>query len=373
MSTGDDPPRSPVPPRPGRLAEPSEDELARHWSLTPADLAEVVRCRGDDHRRQFALQLCMVRAHGRFIDDYRRMPLSIVNHLSRQIGLPPVLFLDRPGRAPTETAQNQRIRRYLGLREFHGPVEAELRDWLRQGAAEGRSADELAAHAGMFLHTHKIILPTPATLNRLVASVIAQVTAETFEVIASRLPATLRGAIDLLVEVPEGDARSSLFRLKEAPKGASAAEIKAHLMRLELLQALLADGTGLEAADPRVVSQLGQLGRRYDAGDLRRFAEAKRNALVACYLVEARKTMLDQAVAMHDQFLTTMNRTARHAVEARHRDLRRPARDGLNTVLGAIDALLAAAPDETAASLCIRLDATALGKAATTCRAFTRL
>jgi TnpA family transposase len=76
---------------------------------------------------------------------------------------------------------------------------------------------------------------------------------------------------------------------------------------------------------------------------------------------------------MHDQFLTTMNRTARHAVEARHRDLRRPARDGLNTVLGAIDALLAAAPDETAASLCIRLDATALGKAATTCRAFTRL
>ena len=42
-------------------------------------------------------------------------------------------------------------------------------------------------------------------------------------------------------------------------------------------------------------------------------------------------------------------------------------------MLGAIDALLTAAPDETADSLCIRLDATALGKAATTCRAFTRL
>jgi hypothetical protein len=44
-------------------ADPSDDELARHWSLTPADLAEVGRCRSDDHRRRFALQLCTVRQH----------------------------------------------------------------------------------------------------------------------------------------------------------------------------------------------------------------------------------------------------------------------------------------------------------------------
>lgn len=36
-------------------ADPSDDELARHWSLTAPDLAEVTRCRGDDHRRRFAL------------------------------------------------------------------------------------------------------------------------------------------------------------------------------------------------------------------------------------------------------------------------------------------------------------------------------
>ena len=41
-------------------AEPSEDELARHWNLTPADIVEISRCRGDDHRRRFAVQLCML-------------------------------------------------------------------------------------------------------------------------------------------------------------------------------------------------------------------------------------------------------------------------------------------------------------------------
>jgi len=83
-------------------ADPSEDELAQHWSLTPADLAVIAECRGADHHRRFALQLCMLRAHGYFLDDYRHAPIKIVNHLSRQLGLPPVLFLDRPGRPQSD-------------------------------------------------------------------------------------------------------------------------------------------------------------------------------------------------------------------------------------------------------------------------------
>jgi hypothetical protein len=41
--------------------DPSEDELARNWNLTPADLAVIAACRGADQRRRFALQLCMLR------------------------------------------------------------------------------------------------------------------------------------------------------------------------------------------------------------------------------------------------------------------------------------------------------------------------
>ncbi len=65
-------------------------------------------------------------------------------------------------------------------------------------------------------------------------------------------------------------------------------------------------------------------------------------SLVACYLVEARKTLLDQIVEMNDLFLTGMNRRARTSVEKRRKSLRRRARDGLHRVLGAGDALVAA-------------------------------
>src|SRR3954464_11887386 len=88
MSTDDDLPETVCPRwRLVLLAEPSEDELARHWSLTPADRIEIARCRGDDHRRRFALQLCMLRTHGRFLEDYRQAPLRIVNHLDRSAWL----------------------------------------------------------------------------------------------------------------------------------------------------------------------------------------------------------------------------------------------------------------------------------------------
>jgi hypothetical protein len=49
----------------------SEDALTRLWSLTPADAAEALRARGAEHRLRCAVQLCALRATGRFVVDYR--------------------------------------------------------------------------------------------------------------------------------------------------------------------------------------------------------------------------------------------------------------------------------------------------------------
>jgi TnpA family transposase len=359
--------RTPLP------VDPSEDELARHWSLTPSDLAVIAECRGPNYRRRFALQLYMLRAHGRFLEDYRHAPIKIVNHLSRQLGLPPVLLLDRSRREPTERVQAQRIRRHLGLRRFDKAADAKLRDWLRAGALEGRTAPDLLIQAEDRLRAWRVMLPGASTLERIVAAVVAHTTSNLFATISRRLPEKLRADIELLVEVPEGDARSSLFRLKEYPKSANAGAIKGDIVRLGLIERLLGAGAGLDDLDPRIIRQLGQLGRRYDAGDLRRFAKPKRDALVACYLVEARRTLLDQIVEMNDLFLTGMNRRARNSVETQRKTLRRRAREGLHRVLGTIDALVAADGTQTVTDFRDTQSPPALIAAADACRAYERL
>ena len=346
-------------------ADPSEDALARYWSLSAADLAVIAECRTDDHRRRFALQLCVMRNHGCFLDDYRGVPVKIVNHLSRQLGLAPVLFLDRPGRAQTEREQSLRIRRYLGIRDFDHQAAIDLRQWLSPQAIEGRTTAELLRGAENKLRDWRVMVPAMSTLERLVGAEVAHATTSLFDRIASRLPPVLREAITLLVEVPQGDARSSLFRLKDYPKSANAAVIKGDIVRLRLIEELLGEGAGLDDLDPMIVRQLGQLGHRYDAGDLRRFAKPKRDALVACYLVESRKTLLDQIVEMNDQFLTGMNRRARNVVETR--------RNGLHRVLGAIDALVAAESEQTVMAFRDGQNPPALIEATVACRAYERL
>jgi TnpA family transposase len=78
-----------------------DDDVVRNWSLSAEDVAEVMRARGTEHRLRFAVQLCALRATGRFISDYQRVPIEAISYLAQQLGLTPVLFLFEAERPAT--------------------------------------------------------------------------------------------------------------------------------------------------------------------------------------------------------------------------------------------------------------------------------
>jgi hypothetical protein len=113
--------------------------------------------------------------------------------------------------------------------------------------------------------------------------------------------------------------------------------------RIEHYQFLRSLGIGrldLSAVTAAQIRSLAQLAARYDVWALRRFAPAKRYALVTCFLVEIQKTLLDQVVVLHDQFLTAMLRKSRNSFERRYRELRQRAKKGWDTLLRAVEILL---------------------------------
>ena len=95
--------------------DPSEEELARHWTLSEADKRETMQSRGDENRRHFALQLCVLRRYGRLLEGGETAPVRILNHLGAQLELPPVLFVTGALRPVTEMQYADRVRRYLGF------------------------------------------------------------------------------------------------------------------------------------------------------------------------------------------------------------------------------------------------------------------
>ena len=350
-----------------------DDDVVRDWSLSAKDVTEVMRARGTEHRLRFAVQLCALRATSRFVSDYQHVPIEAVSYLARQLGLTPVLFLSEADRPATETAQAARICQHLGYHEFDADSERRLRDRLQQATAEGATPAQLLALAGDLLRSGRIVLPAQSTLERLVASVAAHAIQDLFEGVATKLPDGFRDAIDDLVNVPEGEHRSPLSRFKEAPPAAKAPAIVASLARLDLLDSLLGSGVDLSHITPQLLQHLAQLGRRYDVLALKRFSAEKRYTLVTAFLVETQKTLLDQIIAAHDQYMTGLDRRARLAFDEKHRVLRRRAKSGMDTLIGAVDVFLSANRSAPISDLYNSLSEDALRDAMVNCRAFARL
>jgi hypothetical protein len=355
-------------------ADPSDEELARDWTLSAADKIEIQGCRGDDNRLRFALQLCVLRLYDRFLPTYDAVPLRIVNHLGRQLALPPVLLLDLVPRPATDSEYQQRLRDYLGYQPFGPDIQMTLEHQLTRHAQDGMSGEQLLTQAQDLLRAWQVIPPALSTIERLVASIAARAQDTLFEDIAAQLPLTLCRAIDRLLTVPEGTHRSPLFYLKAYPPEATPPALLTYLEREQLLRSLGVGAITLRSP-PTAVARCAQLGAYYDAEDLKRFAPAKRYALVACFLIDAQKTILDYLVEMHSQYLIGMSRRARHALDKRRRALRRQAKTGLDLVLAALDLMLdPTRPPETARTdLYATMDEPTLRTAIQHCRMWQRL
>lgn len=307
--------------------------------------------------------------------EYVAVPARIINYLGRQLRLPPLLFLYSPDRAATETGHQQRIREYLGYRSFDESAQEELKRWLHAQAAQGPHPLELYYRAEDVLRLWKVVLPMPSTLERVVSSVCARAREEVFERVADRLAPEVRRAIDDLLEVPPGDQRSSFFRLKAYPPKASAPVINTYVERYQRLRSMGIGQIDLSGIGPGVLQHLSQLARRYDARALKRFPPAKRYALCACFLVEVQKTILDHGVTLHDQYLMEICRKSRNRFEKRHRQLRRQAKKGVETLIKTTKALLAQkqAPEGSISTWLQQLDEPSLQEAIESCEEFRRL
>jgi TnpA family transposase len=361
-----------VPRRPLALMlpeDPSPEELAQYWTLSPQDKHEVCKCRGEAQRRRFAVQLCMLRTYGRFLPKAVPAPTAITNHLARQLDLPLVLFGDVPGRLATETDHFHHIRTYLGWQPFDDTSRVRLITWLNQRATDDLLPSILVSRAEDILRAWKIVVPARSTLDELVASVTARVQGDVYTRITSRLTPAFIQAIDELLQVPLGGHRSMLFQLKEYPAEASYTVILRYIEHYHFLRDFGVDSIDLDGISPPMMRYLADQGKRYDVHTLRRFPEAKRYSLTACFLVEIHKTILDHIVSLHDQLLTKKIREARNAFETRYRQVRRQSRRGFAKLITTGQTLLdpERAPETTLADLLHELDEASLRAAVRTC------
>ena len=317
----------------------SDEEMARDWTLSDADKKEISKYRKSS-RLFIALQLCAVRLYARFLAEVNDLSPRIINYLNNQLGLPPSLTLPTPEREATFSEHRKNILNYLGFSKYDDEVQARLQNWLEQQALQANLPDELFLRAERYLLAERVVLPGTSVLERLVISICSEAHERLFESLYARVTPELKAAIDQLLVVQTGDQRSLFYLLKEYPPSATISSIQSYLERYRSL-----DGTGIsklhaQFVDPAFIDYLYKLARRYNARDIKRFKEQKRYAMMACFLMETRKGLLDHLVKMHDQFIMDLLRKSRHIHEMKHRELRKRQKKAIDTVLDATHLIL---------------------------------
>jgi site-specific recombinase XerD len=320
--------------------DPSDEELARNWTLSESDQREVLLCRGEENRRRFALQLCVLRWYGRLLEPEETAPVRVANYMGAQLALPPVLFVGGVRRAATETEYAERIRRHLGYVRFHPDLQRELANWVAERTLEGMSVEEVTQQAERWLRARCVVLPRAVVFARLLATQCRRAQRGLYAVLAQQVPAALLPEMDALLEVPESSNRSHLFRLKEYPPEGKPDTIAVFLENYTWLKQIGTAEIRFRGCHPALIRQFAWAVRRNDVWHLREYPDEKRHALLACFLVEALKTILDHSIEMNDQYLIGMCRRSEHAFESDLIEARKRARRGNEQVLAAMEILL---------------------------------
>ena len=214
--------------RPQRLSEaqiaelfdpPTEQrDLVRHFTLSEADLGAIRRCRGDHNRLGYALMLCYLRHPGRALRSGERPPPALLAFVAEQIGIFPdavdgYLAAERNRQRHAVECQEQ-----LGLRPFGKRAAAELASALLPQAIED---DRLARLAELVMETcrqHRIVVPSPAALERLCAELRHQARPEVYRRLTDGLTAEQRRRLDALTQRWEETSQNWLTWLRQMPE-----------------------------------------------------------------------------------------------------------------------------------------------------------
>jgi uncharacterized protein DUF4158 len=348
--------------------------------------------RGPENLCRFAIQLCVLRQHGRFLANYTYVSPAILGYLCRQLDLIPLVSLSAPMRSSTETDYQREITTYLGWRTFDAAAHTELRKWIVDQVTEHLYVEDLVEKAGAQLRTHRIILPGRAAFERTVNAAHAEAEHQIFARLAQALSDETKQAIDDLLSTgqeldrladetespapdPSAGGTTDFFRFAQYPPEAKAKHIVTYLERAGELRGLDLDPLDHVGMAPALLERLSTAVRTYDAQQLKAFEATKRYALAAAFLYDTRKRLLDSLVEMHAQFMTEMQREARNTWEKEHRQVRKRLHRGVTSLRELAETVLAlqTSPEAPLSMLLDHIDPKRLEGAVEDCVQFERL
>ncbi len=283
--------------------------------------------RRDDTRLGFALQVCTVRFLGTFLTNPLDVPEVCITYVARQLGIIDLSSLtDYTKRTATHIDHAEQIREFYGYSNFSDqPGHFQLVRWLYTRAwLSAERPTVLFDMATAWLLDHKILLPGPTILERLVARVRRRVARRLYRMLSQLPNAQQRLHLELLLTKYEGQRTTILDQLRQSPTRVSGPGLIGALRRLETIRAIdlrSLDLSRIPSSRIRTLAQYAQIAR---AQTVARMQEERKIATLMAFAYELEATAQDEALDLLDQLI---NGLFENAVKTGEKERLRTLRD----------------------------------------------
>jgi len=297
------------------------DELIRHWTFDPNDLA-LVRNKTGPTRVGFAVLLKFFELEARFPRSRDEIPAEAADFVAKQVGIE---FQDWAGYdwSSRSTKRHRRqIRDRFGFRAWTDDDVDGLVDWLIDRTSQtGADRDKLTALAHVYCREQSLEPPTPTQLDRYVGSGLRTWEDKTASAVLQRLPDSVIGSLETLLDLSQ---REVLADLRTDPGAVSVDTVLDELRKLTTLTDLAVPDDLFDGIKAETVQ------RWHDRFEITRpsafvpMSQADRMLLATSWIVRRRHRVIDGVVDLLIAIVHKIGARAERRVEREHlADLRR--------------------------------------------------
>jgi len=293
--------------------------ILREAKLLDEDAKEIGKRRGDHNRMGFAYQLTFVRLYYRFpkMDPFERVD-GITRYVSTRLQLSEELLDKYQLRRSTIASHRKEVLQYLGFQHFDQEQESQLASFLFEESFRIDQASALLNKAETFLRTAKVLIPSQSKLSRMVSEQRVLAREELYEKISRDLSRKDCETLDQMLEIEAESNTSLLQKIKENPTKPSPDGVRKLLAKIQTIKETGILSIDISWVHPNYQRALYNHVRRSYINRLRKVVDARRRALLVCYLHQRYRDGVDQIIDMFDNehFNTGEERTQRGVVQA---------------------------------------------------------
>lgn len=153
-----------------------------------------------------------------------------------------------------------------------------------------------------WLHNNNVIFPSVDVIERTLAEAVTLADRSVFSALTAQLGKQHKSALDSLL-ISEGEQPSRLAWLLQPPGKINGKNVLQHIARLNSITALeLPDGIELSVHQNKLL-KLAREGRKMSSRDLAKFTDIRRYATLVCVIQEARATLTDEVIELHERIM----------------------------------------------------------------------